>query len=412
MSFRPAVSLSGVGILGELRAPRERTSLLDPGLLRIPGLLAFSASTVFSRGKEYYAPRSLHRLQADITLYTGLLNDLRCAPGTCVAPSRYVLADHVLAKAIRVVDFRAGVPGTGNEQLAPFFETITQCARLIADGLLGRPTPSSRSGLPRSMPPLPAANQEAVPRAFVEGDNHLLTLTAARTAPRPGGPVVGVLLGGGAAAAVTAAAWNTGMSLIKVSRYDDTARGGSQVWGTPLDAGHEATVIDDNCGTGDTLKAAAALVEGLTGRAPARRAVEWHWEKLLRGRVYEHPGRVFAPEESDVLAPWAFRHHRLVNTLAEHLTNGGSHPRLTTADWLAHSHTVLAMLADALPEQMWTDAPLELLREIRQADRHSRRGVPDAWTDLVNRCHDCAGPRPHLVPGQAEPSDADAAGHL
>ncbi|GLW04728.1 hypothetical protein [Streptomyces lavendulae] len=233
-----------------------------------------------------------------------------------------------------------------------------------------------------------------MPRTFVEGDNHLLTLTAARTAPRPNGPVVGVLLGGGAAAAVTAAAWNTGTSLIKVSRYDDAARGGRQVWGAPLDSGRDATVIDDNCGTGDTLKAAAALVEERTGKPPARRAVEWHWEKLLRNRVYDHPGRVFAPEETDVLAPWSFRHHHLVNTLVTHVTNGDGHPQLTTADWLAQSHTVLTMLADALPDQTWTDAPLELLRDIRRTDRHRRQETPDAWTDLSSSCHDCAGPQP------------------
>ncbi|GLW04869.1 hypothetical protein Slala05_84990 [Streptomyces lavendulae subsp. lavendulae] len=42
-----------------------------------------------------------------------------------------------------MVDFQTGVPGTTNEQLAPLFEAITQCARLVTSSLLGLPALSA-----------------------------------------------------------------------------------------------------------------------------------------------------------------------------------------------------------------------------------------------------------------------------
>ncbi|WP_434527081.1 phosphoribosyltransferase [Photorhabdus asymbiotica] len=386
-SLFPILDFRSIGLLGELRSVPE-TNFLTKKVMTLPGLLAKKSVFVGSRGVAYYEQRSCHELLTAAKYYTQYITELQCTDKQCAASAKYILADHSLAKLLRVVDSLLSSPQIVNEDIVPFIDGIKECAKVISSTLTGTTFTFSPSLIDDLK--LPLSTEHKVPRTFIDGDNHLLTLVAAQIDINPNSSVVGVMLGGSAAAAVTAAAWNSDLHLVKVSRYDDASHQNHRLWGHDIPSGRTVTIIDDNCGTGDTLRQATELVTAQTGLRPKARAVELHWGKLLRTRVYGHPDRVFNPETLDVLTPWCFRHHRVLNSLVDQMLTDGKHAHTTTADWLAYSHSLLSILNDSLTGSTWTTKLLRLLSSLRSQTSLNNEQPIDAFKALAYQCPECS----------------------
>ncbi|MCC8458665.1 phosphoribosyltransferase [Photorhabdus aegyptia] len=383
----PALDLRSIGLLGELRSVPE-TRYLTKEVMALPGLLTEKPAFVGSRGAAYYEPKPCHELLMTAKYYTEYISQLECSDKLCTAPSKYILADHSLAKLLRIVDSLLSSPQTVNEDIVPFIDGIKECAKVVSSTLMG--TAFTFSPSPIHDLTLPSSTEHKVPRPFIEGDNHLLTLAAAQIDKCLNSSVVGIMLGGSAAAAVTAAAWDSELNLVKVSRYDDTACKSTHLWGRNIPPGQTVTIIDDNCGTGDTLCQAIDLVMAQTGRRPKARAVELHWEKLLRTRVYGHSDRVFNPETLDVLTPWCFRHHQVLNRLVHQPFTDDKYAHTTTADWVAYSYSLLSVLHDTLTDSTWAAKLLRFLLNLKAQTPLNYEQPIDAFKALAYQCPECS----------------------
>ncbi|NRN27960.1 hypothetical protein [Photorhabdus heterorhabditis] len=386
-SLFPVLDFRSIGLLGELRSVPE-THYLTKKVMTLPGLLTKKSAFVGSRGVAYYEQRSCHELLATTKYYTQHITELQCTDKQCATPAKYILADHSLTKLLRVVDSLLSSPQTVNEEIIPFIDGIKECAKVISSTLTGTAFTFSPSLIDDLK--LPLSTEHMVPRTFIDGDNHLLTLVAAQVGISPNSSVIGVMLGGSAAAAVTAAAWNSDLHLVKVSRYDDALHKSHRLWGRDIPSGRAVTIIDDNCGTGDTLRQATDLVIAQTGLQPKAQAIELHWEKLLRTRVYGHPDRVFDPETLDILTPWCFRHHRVLNSLVDQMLTDGKHAHTTTADWINYSHSLLSILDDCLAGSTWTTKLLRLLSSLKSHMSLSNEQPIDAFKALAYQCPECS----------------------
>ncbi|PHM27560.1 hypothetical protein [Xenorhabdus budapestensis] len=254
--FSPALDLRAIGLLGELRGIPE-TSYLTKEVMAIPGLVTKNERFISSRGTAYYEPKTCSELLATVQHYADLIVKLQCADKQCSAPSKYILADHSLVKLLRIIDNLLNVPQVVNEDIVPFIDGVKACAEVINSTLMRKKFNFS-TFLFHNLK-LPASTKHQVPRTFIEGDNHLLALAAAQIDKCPNSSVVGIMLGG-AAAAITAVAWDSELNLVKVSRYDDAPCNNNNIWGRNISFGKSITVIDDNCGTGDTLRQVSNLV--------------------------------------------------------------------------------------------------------------------------------------------------------
>ncbi|MEK9496438.1 phosphoribosyltransferase [Photorhabdus sp. P32] len=386
-SLSSTLDLRSIGLLGELRGVPE-TRYLTKEVMTLPGLLTEKPEFVGSRGVAYYEQKPCHELLMTAKYYTEYLSQLECTDKLCTTPSKYILADHSLAKLLRIVDSLLSSPQTVNEDIVLFIDGIKECAKVVSSTLMGTAftfSPSSIHDLK-----LPSSTEHQVPRSFIEGDNHLLTLAAAQIDKCPNSSVVGIMLGGSAAAAVTAAAWDSELNLVKVSRYDDTSRKSNHLWGRNIPPGKTVTIIDDNCGTGDTLRQATDLIITQTGQRPKARAVELHWEKLLRARVYGHADRVFNPETLDVLTPWCFRHHQVLDRLINQPFSDDKYVHTTTADWVAYSYSLLSILHDTLTNSTWAAKLLRFLLNLKAQTPLNYEQPIDAFKALAYQCPECS----------------------
>ncbi|AYA40263.1 hypothetical protein HZS38_07125 [Xenorhabdus nematophila] len=385
--FSPVVDLRSVGLLGDLRG-EPTTRYLMPELLEIPGLFTENHEFLSSRGLAYYEQKTCGELLATVKKYTHLITQLQCTDNQCATASKYVLADHSLVKLLRIIDTLLSAPQVVNEDIVPFIDGVKECAKVICSSLTGRPFGFS-SSLFHDLK-LPSSTEHHSARTYIEGDNHLLTLAAAQIDACPNSSVVGIMLGGAAAAAITAVMWDCELNLVKVSRYDDTSCKSDQIWGRQIPLTQPVTIIDDNCGTGDTLHQAIDLVMTQTEIRPKARAVELHWEKLLRTRVYGYSDRVFHPETLDVLTPWCFRHHKVLNNILDQLITDGKHARTTTADWVNYSYNILSVLHDTLADAAWATKSLDFLSEFITQTSEKHKHPINAFRMLAHQCPTCS----------------------
>ncbi|WP_387463599.1 phosphoribosyltransferase [Photorhabdus sp. RM323S] len=395
-SLSPDLDLRAIGLLGELRGIPE-AGYLAKEVASLPGLLTETSEFVGSRGVAYYEQKSCRELLATAKDYAEHITQLQCADALCATPSKYILADHILAKLLRVIDSLLSSPQIVNEDIVPFIDGVKECAKVVSSTLTGTAFSFSSSSI-RDLK-LPFSSEHKVPRPYIEGDNHLLTLAAAQIDACPNSSVVGIMLGGSAAAAVTAAAWGSDLNLVKVSRYDDASSKSNRLWGPDIPSGQTVTIIDDNCGTGDTLRQAIDLVIAETGQHPKARAVELHWEKLLRTRTYGHPDCVFSPETLDVLTPWCFRHHRVLNSLVTQLLTDGKYAHTTTADWVAYSYSLLSVLHDTLADSTWATKLLCFLSNLKSQTPLNCEQPIDAFKTLAHQCPECSARKISLEKG-------------
>ncbi|PHM31142.1 hypothetical protein [Xenorhabdus innexi] len=381
------LDLRAVGLLGELRAISATNHLMEEVMV-LPGVVAKKQNILSSRGFAYYEPKTCDELLATVKYYADIIIKLQCTDKQCAAPSKYILADHCLVKLLRIIDSLLNVPQMTNEDIVPFIDGVKVCAEIVCSALMGSKSTLSSSLLQDLK--LPTGTEHQIPRTYIEGDNHLLTLAAAQIDACPNSSVIGVMLGGAATAAVTAAAWNSELNLVKVSRYDDACSNSHHIWGRNIPSEHSVSVIDDNCGTGDTLRQVRELVITRTGIRPKLRATELHWEKLLRTCVYGYSDRVFSPESLDVLTPWCFRHHKVLNNLVNQLsTDESKYAHTTTADWVNYSYSLLSVLHDTLKESTWAPELLKVLSALRILDRVSGTQPIDAFRDIAQQCPEC-----------------------
>ncbi|WP_426576550.1 hypothetical protein ACP179_19385 [Xenorhabdus stockiae] len=391
------LDLRAVGLLGDLRGV-SGTSHLMKEVMELPGVVANKQNFISSRGFAYYEPKTCDELLATVKYYADIIIKLQCTDKQCAVPSKYILADHCLVKLLRIIDSLLGVPQITDEDIIPFIDGVKACAEIVCSTLTGRKSCFSPSLLQNLK--LPAGTGHQVPRTYIEGDNHLITLAAAQIDECPNSSVIGVMLGGAATAAVTAAAWNSELNLVKVSRYDDACSNSHHIWGRNIPSGHSISIIDDNCGTGDTLRQARDLVITRTGIKPKLRATELHWEKLLRTRVYGYSDRVFSPEFLDVLTPWCFRHHKVLNHLVNQLSadegkhvhtvhSHTTHSYTTTADWVSYSYSLLSVLYDTLEDSTWAPELLGFLATLVSRQKMDCNQPIDAFRDISQQCPEC-----------------------
>ncbi|WP_237387581.1 phosphoribosyltransferase [Xenorhabdus sp. Sc-CR9] len=385
--FSPVVDFCSVGLLGELRGAPD-SSHLTKKIMELPGLIIKNKEFIGSRGVAYYEPKTCGELLETVKYYADYIAKLRCTDTQCAIPSKYVLADHSLVKLLRIIDSLLSAPQITNDDIVPFIDAVKECAKVISSSLMGHTFNFSYSLFHELK--LPSSTEHNVPRTYVEGDNHLLTLAAAQIDACPNSSVIGIMLGGSAAAAITAVTWNSELNLVKVSRYDDTSCKSERIWGHQIPSGQPITIIDDNCGTGDTFRQVIDLVMAQTGTRPKARAVELHWEKLLRTRVYGYPDRVFSPENLDVLVPWCFRHHKVLNSLVNRLLTDGKYSRTTTKDWVNYSYSILSVLHDTLTDSTWAAKSLDFLSHLTSPISQKSKRPTDAFKTMAHQCPECS----------------------
>ncbi|CDL80538.1 hypothetical protein [Xenorhabdus szentirmaii] len=403
--FSPILDLRSVGLLGELRGAPDTTYLVG-SVMALPGLLSKGPVFIGSRGVAYYESKTCDELLSAVQSYAKYITNLQCTEKLCATPSKYILADHSLVKLLRIIDTLLNEPSVANEDVLPFIDAVKVYAKIVTSILTGNTFNVSFDFLHNLK--LPASIRKQIPRTYIEGDNHLLTLAAAQIDPCPNSLVIGIMLGGAAAAAVTAEVWNSELNLVKISRYDDALCNSNHIWGRnissqtmssqTMSSKTSITIIDDNCGTGDTLRQATDLIMARTGVRPTARAVEFHWEKQVRTQVYGYSDRVFDPENSYVLTPWCFRHHKLLDKLVDQLLADGRCSSISTADWVAYSHGVLSILHDTSTNQAWSRKLLSFLSHLAPQKSLDSETPTDAFQTIVHQCPECSPNCSHSKP--------------
>ncbi|QTL40729.1 hypothetical protein HGO23_04985 [Xenorhabdus budapestensis] len=53
------------------------------------------------------------------------------------------------------------------------------------------------------------------------------------------------------------------------------------------------------------------------------------------------------------LTLWCFRHHKVLNQLANQYLSNGKYAHTTIADWVSYSYSLLSVLHDTLTDSTW-----------------------------------------------------------
>lgn len=334
-------SLSTFGLLGDMRGGLHELDLIHRDVRDFPALIGTHESGIASRSKNYYRTASGRDLLEEILVLSAINENLECNGGLCSRPARYILADHLLNKLLRMLD-ACLAKQISNDSIVPLIEAVRDYAGQLVALLLGsRQVPAaarfSRDAMPREV-------LDSVPRVFLEGDNHALSISAGMfSLEAEWDCCIGILLGGGAPAALLSAIHDAQLNFLKLSAYDDAANNSDMIWGSSIAACKRIRLIDDNCGTGNTLNRAAQILNAAPDAIVGPWAAELHWEKMLRVTGYQHDEAIFDAQRLDTLSPWSFRHHRLLRKFPVAEDSNLYH---TTLDQWADFSTSLLSLVD------------------------------------------------------------------
>ncbi|MPY21590.1 hypothetical protein [Shewanella sp. YLB-07] len=326
--------LSDIGILGEIKLTDKDVKLSNDFYLK--KMITPSIEGIFSsRGKRYYMNLTFDELISDISNYINQYgNTAECHH------SRYILLDYILNGLLRIVDTLI-INNAKDEVINQVIDKALETAKLIVDYFLGK----TLGPLSRLFFDVPDAIKRLQPRVYLEGDNHLLSLLFSMYTPSKD-VCVGILFGGGACAAVYAAYHDVQLNYVKLSYYDDIGRSSKKLWGRQVNIDASVLLLDDNCGTGNTLLWAKDILHERYDIDAKIGAVELHWEKLLRVKGYDHQDTVFDLSQLDYLSPWTFRHHKLLNYLVNSDASPSNHKLTTIRDWANYSRTIIYLLSD------------------------------------------------------------------
>ncbi|XPP93522.1 hypothetical protein ACN08N_27540 (plasmid) [Photobacterium leiognathi subsp. mandapamensis] len=203
----------------------------------------------------------------------------------------------------------------------------------------------------------------------MEGDNHILSLSSSLTSCVDEA-YVGILFGGGSSAAIMAAYNNSQLNYIKFSNYDSLEMNSDKIWGSSISSKNTVCIVDDNCGTGKTLKKVKDIIDSEYHISSKITAVEFHWEKYLRVHGYGHKDSIFSPDEFDYLSPWCFRHHKVVNDIMNNHYDGKAY-HTSLNDWINYSISTLSIIKDT----SGIDFNINYLLEIRNIQNKDNSDV-------------------------------------
>jgi len=114
-------------------------------------------------------------------------------------------------------------------------------------------------------------------------------------------------------------------SFMKFSYYDNSEMENKSIDNDAFlseesDLGNATLIIDDNIGTGKTLRDAKCYLTDRFGINPKIKAVECHWERFFRD---DSKIESFSIKDLDILSPFLYRHYTLlekyiINTIFNH----------------------------------------------------------------------------------------------
>ncbi|MDR5781831.1 hypothetical protein QCE63_20740 [Caballeronia sp. LZ065] len=316
--------------------------LIHHEVRNFPALIGTHESGIASRSKNYYRMANGRDLLEDILVLSAINEDLECDSGMCSRPARYILADHLLNKLLRMLD-ACLASKTSNDAIIPLIDAIKVYAGQLVALLLGSSHVPHAARFFRDAMPREAL--DSVPRVFLEGDNHALSISAGMFSRETAWDCcIGILLGGGAPAALLSAIHDAQLNFLKLSAYDDSANDSDMIWGSSMAHCGRIRLIDDNCGTGHTLNRGEQILNAAHRAVVGPWAAELHWEKMLRVTGYQHDEAIFDARRLDTLSPWSFRHHRLLKKFPVDQDSNLYH---TTLDqWADFSTSLLSLVED------------------------------------------------------------------
>ncbi|MBD1570308.1 phosphoribosyltransferase [Aliivibrio sp. S10_S31] len=325
------IRLSDVGILGDVRFQKDLITSDD-------GFLEFYLNTteidgfLLSRGKRYYSELTCNDLIVDIKKY-----HLRYKSTNCLY-YKYILIDHTLNGMVRLLDIL--VSYNEAKLINYYIDKIKQLSVLIINFFMGKEL-FSLSDYSMDFPKYLGLKKT---RIYLEGDNHLLSLLSVMQMPASD-VCVGVLFGGAVSASIYSAYHHSQLNYVKLSCYDDVSFNSENLWGAEINNNTSVLILDDNCGTGKTLKLAQQILKNNYHINAKIAAIELHWEKLLRIKGYRHQDVIFDVNSLDYLTPLSVRHHHLLNQLVTNNEQIKMH-RTSVNEWIEYSQVILSLLAD------------------------------------------------------------------
>lgn len=325
------IRLSDVGILGDVRFP-ENLIIADGGFLERHLNIKIMDGFLLSRGKRYYSELICNDLIMDVKKYHNEYKTTNCLS------YKYILLDHALSGMVRLLDIL--VSFNEAKLINYYIDKIKELSVLIINFFMGKRL-SSLSDYSMDFPKYLGLKKT---RTYLEGDNHLLSLLSVMQMPALS-VCVGVLFGGAVSASIYSAYHHSQLNYVKLSCYDDASFNSENLWGAEINSNTSVLILDDNCGTGKTLKLAQQMLKNNYHINAKIAAIELHWEKLLRVKGYRHQDVVFDTSSLDYLTPLSVRHHHLLNQLVIKNEQITMH-QTSVKEWVEYSQIILSLLAD------------------------------------------------------------------
>jgi len=346
-----SVSLSDVGLLGELRWKTDDFPL-DIVTPDIYILLDIHHNIITSRSTSYYDKKNCADMIKELRDLLNIYQKIERKHQYQLF--NYIIADHALCKTLRLIDYFMSI---NNQKFIEnihvlYIDIVQWCADVIVCYLTKNDTPEFNIDIKNITPCMNDEINNGFPREFIDGDNHILSLLAVQSKQISTDSIVGVMLGGGSAAAIASSYYKSSLHFTKVSKYDDGKKCCSTIFGETLEEKNSITVIDDNCGTGQTLQEVKKIIAKLSDGKVNFFPVELHWEKFLRVNIYNHDDNVFNINDIDHLSPFAFRHHTILNRLLNEKNNPEYTFKMTLDMWIDYSRALIYLLHDTYPSRM------------------------------------------------------------
>lgn len=362
MNHEFAIKAKNVSLLGGLYFP-DSDKLFYKSYRYLPELFSYNNGMINSRGEIYYQKLNCFQMIEEIK---NLKNKYMIVPSfESESIIKYTIADHMLSKLIRIIDF---MMGHDDFLLLPksnfdfYIKAINWCASVVIKFIIGGVIPKYNGEL-EGVSIIPSLALQ-YPREQIDGDNHYISLTSALLLTKEYDCVIGVALGGIGCAAITSCYLNKPLGIIKLSNYDEVNEKNEIPFHLNWESKGRILIVDDNCGSGTTLTQATEQIKKITGNIVSAYATELHWEKYFRNKIYNHQDYIFNPNDLSELSPWCFRHFELIRLLREKEMSNINLSSVNTKDWLDYSISLISILQVILPEDKYLVTLMEKAKKI------------------------------------------------
>ncbi len=327
-----------VGLLGELSLSLNET--LGSDLTSVQDLVDVQDGRLRSRTRSYYESATVHGCIAQANRLATRLNLLQNTAATSLA--RYCLADWLTNRLLRALDALVVAQRLSDAQL--LLAPIRLATRCLLAAVSLEPISNCKALLLS-----PPSYQDMPVRTIIEMENLSLLATRALSLASvvdSSDFLVSPLLGAGRVAPFLGEVFGLEWTLVSTSVYSNAPKTGAVdviVIGE-LPTGR-AIVVDDNVGTGITLKGCANAiaqsreVKGIT-------AVELNWQRWWR--KYGTNANIAVFDERELLDPTfiCYRHFSLTEALIDSYRRGGASTQVSTLDWLDASRSTATTVWD------------------------------------------------------------------